>query len=311
MIVWDASAAYRAESGEEDTASKQLQQPRLPPLSTFESQPADSLISSDTEWSEPTKLGSAINSAQNEFEPVLSADGLTLLFHSNRPGGLGGNDIWMSVRSSRDDAWQPAINLGSPINSPESDEAPCLSADGLMLFFASDRSNGNMNLWTSSRQSIDDDWTQSVPLKYVNSSGSDVEPTLSADGLTLLFASTRQPKFGIFDIWMSIRASTEDMWSEPVHLDAGINSNSWQGSPSLSSDGSALFFHSGNGPQIAGRATNHESFSSAKSLDPEDQLGGVYSPCLTSDGKTLYYRRHDASTDSYDLWMSVRVKKSQ
>ena len=310
LIVWDASTAYIAEGRAANVARTETAEPRLPPLATFDSGLVDSLVSPDVKWSQPVKLGPEVNSPHNEFEPALSFDGLTLLFHSNRPEGVGRNDLWMSERSSLDDAWQPATNLGDIVNSAASDEAPFLSADGNTLYFASNRENGNMDLWTSTRPASDAAWSSPVSLAEINSSAADTEPTVSADGLTLLFASTRQPKSGIFDIWMSTRTTTTDRWSAPVHLrsdagdgsDNGVNLNSWQGSPTLSADGSVLIYHSGNGPQISTRATNQEPFAIRRAFDSDNQLGGVYSPCLSSDGRILYYRRHDPDTDTYNLW---------
>jgi OOP family OmpA-OmpF porin len=87
-------------------------------------------------WSEPENLGSAINSRNWESQPSLSADGRTLYFVSNRPGGVGGNDIYMS-RLTQEAGWSRPENLGSPVNTPRDEISPFMHANGQTLYFAS------------------------------------------------------------------------------------------------------------------------------------------------------------------------------
>jgi hypothetical protein len=73
--------------------------------------------------------------------------------------------------------------------------------------------------------------------------------------------------------------------------------------------GSVLIFHSSSGPMIAYRESADTSFTVAERLPDTSVLGSVFSPFLWKDGKTLFYRRPDRETGTFDLWMSVRVKK--
>jgi Tol biopolymer transport system component len=93
-------------------------------------------------WSEPVNLGPVINSPYNDQHPALSKDGLSLYITSNRPGGQGADDIWVSQRASVDDAWGPPQNLGPIINTASFEGAPALSSDGETLLFYSDRTGG-------------------------------------------------------------------------------------------------------------------------------------------------------------------------
>lgn len=91
-----------------------------------------SFLQGDGSWSEPKSLGKTINLPKyNEMTPYLASDGETLYFSSDRPGGIGDNDIWMSRRL--DDSWQkwtePA-NLDTPINTPDWDAFFTLDAGG-------------------------------------------------------------------------------------------------------------------------------------------------------------------------------------
>jgi outer membrane protein OmpA-like peptidoglycan-associated protein len=89
-------------------------------------------LQQDSTWSEPKSLGKKIDLARyNEMTPYLAPDGVTLYFSSDRPGGLGDNDIWMSKRlDSSWQKWSDPVNLGSPINTPDWDAFFTLDAGG-------------------------------------------------------------------------------------------------------------------------------------------------------------------------------------
>src|SRR5262245_11448010 len=80
-------------------------------------------------WNEPENLGPVVNSPFNDGVPKLSRDGLTLFFSSDRPGGLGGRDIWVASRASRREPWTAPVNLGRAVNGPGSDWCPAISPD--------------------------------------------------------------------------------------------------------------------------------------------------------------------------------------
>src|SRR5688572_2524513 len=74
--------------------------PPLPPTPAPPPAPTDVLTAPDWEWAEPENLGPGVNTAHAERSPFLAADGLTLLFASNRPGGQGGFDLWVCRRNT-------------------------------------------------------------------------------------------------------------------------------------------------------------------------------------------------------------------
>src|SRR5437773_1719234 len=63
-------------------------------------------------WGEPVNLGPLVNTSYNDLHPALSPDGLSLYITSDRPGGFGTNNIWVSRRASLNDPWDPPQNLG-------------------------------------------------------------------------------------------------------------------------------------------------------------------------------------------------------
>ena len=93
----------------------------------------------DGTWSEPKSLGKKINLPDyDEMTPYLASDGVTLYFSSNRPGGLGDNDIWMTKKlDSTWQKWSEPVNLGSPINTPEWDAFFTLDAGGEYAYLTS------------------------------------------------------------------------------------------------------------------------------------------------------------------------------
>lgn len=99
-----------------------------------------SFLGKNGKWTKPKSLGSKINTAYSETTPFLAADGRTLYFSSDRPGGLGGQDIWVSKRLGRDDwaNWSAPKNLGEPINTNKYDAYFSLSAEGDYAYFLSE-----------------------------------------------------------------------------------------------------------------------------------------------------------------------------
>lgn len=98
-------------------------------------------------------LAAGLNSAQNDFRPNLRRDGLEVFFDSNRPGGIGGLDIWTSTRASTAEAWSMPVNLGHNVNSDANDLRASLSWDSTTLYFGSVRAGGegSQDLYTTTR----------------------------------------------------------------------------------------------------------------------------------------------------------------
>ncbi|MDN5214607.1 OmpA family protein [Fulvivirgaceae bacterium BMA12] len=87
-------------------------------------------------WSKPTPLNANINSRYRELSASLTADGKKLYFSSDRPGGHGGLDIYISELQD-DGKWGPAINAGPKINTKEDEDAPFIHPEDNMLYFSS------------------------------------------------------------------------------------------------------------------------------------------------------------------------------
>ncbi len=91
----------------------------------------------DAPWSEPVNLGPIVNSPSMDFAPDISSDGRTLFLDSERLGGEGGRDIWLTTRTAIDAPWSEPVNLGPIVNDPNNNGTACISADGSILYLCS------------------------------------------------------------------------------------------------------------------------------------------------------------------------------
>ena len=205
------------------------------------------------DWGELENLGATINTGQSDVHPSLSVDGLEMYFTSfYRSGGYGDGDTWVARRATRNDPWGPPENLGRVVNSWVWDHAPRISADGLELHFSSTRPGGYgaEDLWVAKRATKNDPWQAPVNLgPLVNSSASEDFPTLSPDGLLLVFSEypsrpLRPGGYGGPDIWVARRASPSDPWGTPVNLGPIVNTTRLDVVMTFSPDGLALYFNS-------------------------------------------------------------------
>ena len=180
-----------------------------------------------SDWSQPTNLGPSVNSAAQDFAPHVSKNGLSLYFASTRPGGLGGEDLWVSKRTSTDDPWEPPVNLGSTINTDANERSPGLSRDGHYLYFATTRpgGSGGFDIWVSWRHDTRDDFGWQPPVNLgaqLNSPATDAGPAYFENddaGVPLLFlASNRAGGAGGLDIYVS-ELTASGLFGPPVLVD--------------------------------------------------------------------------------------------
>jgi len=255
----------------------------------------------DFTFGTPTKLGPNINTSSEELNASISADGLSLYFISTRSGGVGGRDIWVASRATTDDDWGEPVNLGRPINTPAGEWGVSISYDGLSLYFdtrQSSTTNAVNDLWVATRATIDDDWGNPVSLgSTVNSGADDYVPSISADGLALYFTSgPGRGGYGNYDLWVTMRETTDDPWGEPVNLGLPVNSSDYDLDPGISSDGRMLFFTRGYGVGrteiwVTRRATTDDPWGEPMKLGATiNSLASQGYPNVSANGSTLFFR---------------------
>ena len=152
--------------------------------------------SKDDAWGEPVNLGPTVNGEGYEVTPEISSNGLELYFESERPGGLGLDDLYVSTRPSTDAEWGEPVNLGPTINGELWEHCPTISGDGLTLFFDLDIPG---NLMMIERPTLDAAWGE--PVSLGNEHSDHYAADLSADGSMLYFTSEHEGGQGDSDIW--------------------------------------------------------------------------------------------------------------
>jgi hypothetical protein len=248
-----------------------------------------------SDWSAPVNAGPVVNSPFVDLSPELSKDGLSLYFGSNRPGGVGANDIWVASRASVDAPWEAPVNLAQ-LNSPASENGAHVSRDGHLLYFTSARAGGlgGNDLYVSWREDVHDPlawgapqslgtpinsatsdlagsiageqfyfWRADPPGNLTNAeiwmsvmtdgtfgepvlvqalsgAANDMKPSVRFDGREIVFGSDRG---GNFDLWYSTRDGADQEWSVPQPV-AALNTLASENRPSISPDGTVLLFDS-------------------------------------------------------------------
>lgn len=164
-------------------------------LYTFTSTNADngdiyvSKLNGET-WGKPEHLNSNINTNAWEGSCSVSADGRYLYFASEREGGLGGRDLYVSEKVDGD--WGPAVNLGPQINTPYDDDAPFIHPDGITLFFSSEghKSIGGYDIMYSIKK--DNNWIDPISMGIpLNTTEDDRYYVINAKGDRGYFSSNR------------------------------------------------------------------------------------------------------------------------
>lgn len=132
-------------------------------------------------WSRPESLGPGVNGRSWESQPALSADGRTLYFVSDRPGGQGLRDIYVS--QWQDSTWAPAHNVGPEINSARDDVSPFIHANGQTLYFASNGRPGFGGFDLYVTEQAEANWSEPKNLGYpINTAQDQASLFITADG---------------------------------------------------------------------------------------------------------------------------------
>ena len=177
-------------------------------------------------WSVPKNLGPQVNGKSWESQPSLSADGKTLYFVSDRQGGYGRRDIYVSYR--QDGEWCKAENLGNAVNTPRDEVSPFIHVNGQTLYFASDGlpGFGNFDLYVSEKEN--EHWSKPANLGYpINTQEDQASLFITADGRDAYYSyEKRQGERYVksiiytFEIPEAIRVRNRSSFVEGIVYDA-------------------------------------------------------------------------------------------
>ncbi len=193
-------------------------------------------------WGAPVNVGEPVNSSANDFCPTLARNGHTFFFVSNRVGGCGGGDIYTARLTPT--GFEGVTNLGCTVNSSAEEASPFplpQSTTGPVLYFSSTRTGGSdiyMSEWKGGS------YGAANPVAGINTAAAEGHPNVRRDGLEIFFFSNRAGGQGSNDIWSATRASTGEPFGDPVNLGPDVNSPLSETRPSLSWDGTTLYFGS-------------------------------------------------------------------
>jgi hypothetical protein len=275
-----------------------------------------------SDWSEPINLGPNVNSTFLERGPAISKDELSLYFASNRLDSIGGEDIYVSQRETRDDEWGPAVNLGPIVNTIDNEMVPAFSRDGHLMFFASNRPGSlGVDIWVSRREQTHDDfaWQPAENLGAgVNAMGQDEGPSYFENdevGVPQLYFSGGMNRPGGAGIYVSEQAADGSFGPAVRVIVSGANVR-----PSIRHDGLEIFFHSlrpgsiGNNLDlyVATRETVFDAWSEPINLGSplNSELVDVQA-YISSDRETLFFASsRPGALGSADIYMSTRTKLS-
>ncbi len=275
------------------------------------------------QWGAPVNLesipgtSSELNTASNDGCPIQSPDGLSLYIATNRPGGFGGQDIWVARRASTDDPWGAPEHLGMPVNSSANDFCPT-PVPGHGLFFVSERAGGCGSGDIYFTRFKHGGWEEPQNLGCeINSIAGEASPSYFEDesGHAILYFSSQRtdgfaPGGADSDIYFSVDFG-------PAQLAPGLNTAVEDSRPNVRKDGREIVFDSnrvgGIGLQdiwTATRETTADDWSTPTNLGPMINSAATDARAtLSRDGLTMFFGSGRAGTDGLsDIFMTSREK---
>ncbi|MBP7053239.1 MAG: PD40 domain-containing protein [Phycisphaerae bacterium] len=278
-------------------------------------------VQADFTFGTPEKFGAAVSGGDDI--DCFSADGLEMYFDSVRGGGQGNCDLWVMRRLSKDEPWGPAENLGPAVNSEDNELLASISADGLTLYFSSDRPYGDdsaYDVFVTTRPTRDAPWGPAAKMGsgISDSSCPDFGVWISPDNLELYVNSwNRAGGYGRYDIFVARRERAEHAWGALVNLGSVVNTSTMEALQCLSPDGLLLLFSQGFGTTgtragniglsdlwMARRASPTAPWQAPVNLG--SAVNGLTNDCLprmSADGRTLYFTSQRSG--SWDVWQTT------
>lgn len=240
---------------------------------------------------EPKKMGTAINTSNAEYFPSLTADGEALVYTTRI---YNQEDLYMSHKKNGE--WQKGEPLEG-VNTEQNEGTQQISADGKFLVFTACERKGGMgscDIYFSEKRN--GAWSKPANIgPPVNTSAWESQPSISANGKTLYFASKREGGYGGSDIWVSYR-QPNGRWSRPENLGDSINTPEDDQSPFIHPDGKTLYFMSkghpgfGESDLFVARLEDDNNWSKPRNFGFPINTRAEESALIVSlDGATAYF----------------------
>jgi hypothetical protein len=245
-------------------------------------------------------------SPEDDENPSLTADLLEIYFSSDREGGEGDYDLYVARRASADDAFGEPANV-SELSSEEFESSPSVSADGLTLWFGSDREGGAgaRDVWVSRRESRDDAWGEPENVSELNSAGDEIPRPLGDGGTTMPLG--RREEGARYFTYLARRSGPDEPFSEPELIESLIAqdviavTDAW-----LSDSGDELWYARGvegeAGDIHVARRGEDGTFHDVGPAPLVNTDADERDPWLSADGTRLFFASdREGNLDIYEL----------
>ncbi|RAU83056.1 OmpA family protein [Pontibacter arcticus] len=260
----------------------------------------------------PSLLPATINKFGLQYFPYTTADQRSFIYTA-RAGINPTQDENIFISKKKGEDWQNPVSISEVINTSANEGAATISGDGRTLVFASCNrpdTQGDCDLYISLKTG--EEWSKPVNMgTTVNSKAWDSQPSLSADGRTLYFTSTRGGGVGKEDIWVTYMAA-DGIWLKPENLGRNVNTTARDMAPSIHSSGSTLYFVSDGHLGFGGldvfktTRTKGKNWSEPANMGyPLNTFADEGSLFISPDNKKGFYSRQvgsDMATASIQLY---------
>jgi Tol biopolymer transport system component len=249
----------------------------------------------------PERLLELAPAAENS-NPTLTADGLDL-FYTSKPDKNDDTHVWHAVRSSPSGPFVTP-ELVDSVSSDSFDTSPAISSDGLTLWLASKRGDGDLDIYVSQRSSRDAAWPSPELVPALNSEKREIPRPPGAKGLIMPLSSDRD---GPYWIYLARRASADADFGTPELVQSLADPERIAVDAFLTDDGLTLFFAGApaeKDPQdlyVCNRSSLDSDFGPAEPLTGLNTENDERDPWLSPDGTVLYFasNREDGILDIY------------
>jgi Tol biopolymer transport system component len=246
-----------------------------------------------------------LNTSGYERDPYLSPDELTIMYSTDRTGGMGGDDIWTAKRTALGAPFQTPT-LMPDVNSTGDETKLSMTSNGLLVVIGSNRTGGQggTDLWQGVRSSASGAFTMSeMHMGAIDTNVDQHDPVISADGLRLYFAPVLS---GAQKIAIATRTSTDDDFSSPTPL-ATLDSGTGEADPALAFDDKLIVFASHRAGTshlyYATRAQPSDSFGPPDELTDLATTADDGDPWVSNDGCRIYYASY--ASGNPDLYVAT------
>ena len=268
-------------------------------------------------------VGQVVNSSYPDYTPILTADESMMIFTSRRIGNIGKKtasyldqeeefpleDVYMTLK--RDGQWSEPVNIGPPINSDDHDAAIALSPDGSQMFIY--KGIGEGDIYLSRKKGLN--WTEpeSVGDKINLPKSSELSCSITSDGKTLYFSSTRPGGYGGLDIWKS--QLIKGAWSEPLNMGPKINTKEDEDAPFIHPDGVTLYYSTKGKKTMGGYDIVYTVLEKNGWTEPENMGYPINSVqddiyyVVTANDHGYYSSYKQGGTGKHDIFMVSRAEK--